>query len=44
VSLQGQGTTTFNSSTFGDLPSDRVQINGAEKKDYELAGDSASPR
>lgn len=33
VSLQGQGTRTSNCATFGELPSEIVQINWAERRD-----------
>lgn len=33
VSLQGQGTSTSNCATFGELPSEIVQISGAERRD-----------
>lgn len=33
VSLQGQGTRTSNCATFGELPSEIVQISGAERRD-----------
>lgn len=33
VSLQGQGTRTSNCATFGELPSEMVQISGAERGD-----------
>lgn len=32
-SLQGQGTRTSNCATFGELPSEIVQISGAERRD-----------
>lgn len=33
VRPQGQGTRTSNCATFGELPSEIVQISGAERKD-----------
>ena len=33
VSLQGQDTRTSNCATFGELPSEIVQISGAERRD-----------